>query len=225
VSPSPEAVIHAFMSGRFPLTSSDSGEIFWSSKEHRGIMPIDEFHIPKNLKRTLRQDRFQVSIDCCFEDVARNFSGRTETWISPQIVELYSKLHRQGFAHSFEVWQDGTELIGGYFGLVIGGYFVGISQFKEVRDAGKIAFLHCMHVLRTHSFAMHDVQAFTPHLEQFGCFKMGKEDFRKQLLAAVASSAKFDWFAHQIPRPTSEAVLKLKQGETTSKRTTATADA
>jgi len=205
--PTPEAVVHAYLAGRFPLTCPDSGKVFWRTENPRGLMPIHKFHIPKNLKRLLRRDTFRVSIDCCFEDVARKCSDREETWITPQIVELYSELHQRGFAHSFEVWQEGDDLVGGYFGLAIGGYFVGISQFNEVRDAGKIAFLHCLHTLRAHSFAMHDVQAFTSHLEQFGCFHLAREEFQQQVLKAVASPATLDWSAHKLPVETSIAVL------------------
>ena len=136
--------------------------------------------------------------------------------MTPQIVDLYSELHQRGFAHSFEVWQEGDDLVGGYFGLAIGGYFVGISQFNEVRDAGKIAFLHCLHTLRDHSFAMHDVQAFTSHLEQFGCFQLERDDFQQQMLKAVASPATLDWSAHKLPVETSVAVLG--EGEDTAKK-------
>lgn len=215
--PTPESVLHAYLSGRFPLTCPESGRIYWRAENPRGIMPVQDFHIPGNLKRLLRRDTFRVSIDCCFEDVVWKCADRSETWITPQIVELYSELHRLGFAHSFEVWQDGDDLVGGYFGLSVGGYFVGISQCNDVRDAGKIAFLHCMHTLRNNSFLMHDVQGFTSHLEQFGCFEMPRDEFQQRMLTAVASTTSLNWTMHKIPVETSVAVLPEDSEQTCSR--------
>jgi leucyl/phenylalanyl-tRNA--protein transferase len=204
-----ETVLQAYLNGRFPLTEPETGRIFWKAPNPRGIMPIDGFVVPRNLKRLLRQDRFQVSINQQFDDVARGCGDRPETWITPQIVDLYCELHRMGFAHSFESWQDG-KLVGGYLGVSLGAYFVGVSQFNQVRDAGKISFLHCMHCLRSHRFLMHDVQEPTSHLEQFGCFGLAPDAYRTEFLKAIAVPARLDWFAHTEPRDTSEVIAEIE---------------
>lgn len=203
--PTAETVLQAYLTGRFPLTEPETGRIFWKAPNPRGILPVHDFVVPKNLKRLLRQDRFQVSINCCFDDVARGCGDREETWITPQIVDLYCDLHRMGFAHSFEAWQD-NELVGGYFGVSIGAYFVGVSQFNQVRDAGKVSFLHSMHCLKENQFLMHDVQEPTSHLEQFGCFGLEPDAYRSAFLKAIAVPARLDWFGHQEPRDTSAVI-------------------
>jgi|GEM_PF-663853 leucyl/phenylalanyl-tRNA--protein transferase len=204
-----ETVLQAYLNGRFPLTVPETGRIFWKAPNPRGIMPIDGFVVPRNLKRLLRQDRFQVSINQRFDDVARGCGDRPETWITPQIVDLYCELHRMGFAHSFESWQDG-KLVGGYLGVSLGAYFVGVTQFNQVRDAGKVSFLHCMHCLQSNRFQMHDVQEPTSHLEQFGCFGLAPDAYRTEFLKAIAVPARLDWFAHTEPRDTSEVIAEYE---------------
>jgi leucyl/phenylalanyl-tRNA--protein transferase len=194
-NPSAETVLHAYLHGRFPLTEPETGCIFWKSPDSRGVVPMDGLRVPKNIKRLLRQGRFQVSINHSFDEVVRACSERHETWITDQIIDLYGDLHRMGLAHSFEAWSDG-ELVGGSFGVSLGSYFVGVSQFNRVSDAGKVAFIHCHETLQQNSFLMHDVQESTSHLEQFGCIEMPSTEFRTGLLRAIAAPCGFDWKAH-----------------------------
>lgn len=201
-NPSAETVLHAYLHGRFPLTEPETGRVFWKSPDPRGVMPMDGLRVSKNLKRLLRQGRFQVSINHSFDEVARACGQRDETWITDQIIDLYCELHTMGLAHSFEAWSDG-ELVGGYFGVSLGSYFVGVSQFNQVRDAGKVAFVHCHQTLQQYAFLMHDVQEPTSHLEQFGCVEMPAQEFRAGLLRGIASPCRLDWNAQTNPISTS----------------------
>lgn len=191
----PETVLHGYLHGRFPLTIPETGQIFWKAPDPRGVMPLDGLRVTKNLNRLLRQGKFQVSINRCFDEVVRGCGDREETWITDQIIDLYCELHRMKLAHSFEAWADG-ELLGGYFGVSLGAYFVGVSQFNRVRDAGKISFIHCHQTLQHNGFLMHDVEEPTPHLESFGCVEVPALEFRVEMLQAVATPCRFDWNAY-----------------------------
>ena len=186
----PDTVIKGYLIGFFPMPDT-SGRISWRAPEQRGVMPVDSFHIPKNLKRLIRQKKFEIRIDTQFEQVIRSSAERDNTWITDEIIAVYCQLHEMGIAHSVEAWQD-DQLAGGLYGVHIGRYFATESQFHRVRDAGKVAFIHLMEMLRDGEFQLHDVQYPTPYLEQFGGTGAPALEFRRQLLRAIVQPGRFE---------------------------------
>lgn len=186
----PETVIKGYLNGFFPMPD-EAGRVTWRAPQTRGVMPIDEFHVPKNLKRLVRQKKFEIRVDTEFEQVIRGCSERDETWITDEVVDIYCRLHEMGVAKSVEAWQDG-ELAGGLYGICIGRYFATESQFHRVRDAGKIAFIHLADILQTGGFLLHDVQYPTPYLQQFGVTSLEANEFRQRLLQAVVQAGRFE---------------------------------
>ncbi len=156
----------------------------WSAGEHRSIVPIDAFHVPKNLRRLVRQQKFEIQLDTQFEEVIQACADREETWITEDFISTYCRLHEMGVARSVEAWQD-NQLVGGLYGICLGRYFATESQFFRVRDAGKIAFIHLFEMLKSGGFLLHDVQYRTPYLEQFGGTELANDEFRQQLMRAV----------------------------------------
>jgi leucyl/phenylalanyl-tRNA--protein transferase len=184
-----DLVLRAYRHGLFPMAEGRAGEkLFWLDPVKRGVMPLDEFHLPRRLLRTVLSDTFTVTAD-------RNFAGtiagcatpvpdRTDTWINPQIERLFTELHRMGYAHSVETWQNGT-LVGGLYGVALGGVFFGESMFSFARDASKVALVHLIARLRLGDFRLLDTQFVTNHLSQFGAREIAREIYKQQLSDAV----------------------------------------
>ncbi|MEM6851127.1 MAG: leucyl/phenylalanyl-tRNA--protein transferase, partial [Pseudomonadota bacterium] len=156
--------------------------------------PLDQLHVPRRLRRVIRQDAFEVKVDTAFTAVlqacAAPSPGRENTWINDQIVSLYTGLFERGFAHSVECWRDGR-LMGGLYGVAIGAAFFGESMFSRASDASKVALIHLAARLRVGGFQLLDTQFRTEHLGQFGTIEISKELYMEQLEAAVASPADF----------------------------------
>ncbi len=189
-------LIACYQRGVFPMAESrDDDQLFLVDPEWRCIFPLEAFHVPRRLARTLRQDRFTFTIDRRFAAVIDACAGpgkpgREETWISPQIRALYVELHRIGIAHSVETWEDGA-LVGGLYGVALGGAFFGESMFSTARDASKAALVHLAARLRAGGFALLDAQFVTPHLEQFGAATISRRQFQEKLVNALATKADF----------------------------------
>ncbi len=159
--------------GIFPM-AIEGGQIGWFSPDPRGILPLDErFHINHGLKRTLRRNPFDIRFDTAFEEVIKGCAERDETWISGGITDTYIHLHHQDHAHSVEVWQD-QKLVGGLYGIAIGGAFFGESMFSRVTDASKVALVALVNRLRDNGFQLLDTQWSTPHLKSFGGLELPK---------------------------------------------------
>jgi leucyl/phenylalanyl-tRNA--protein transferase len=191
----PELLIQAYSVGIFPMAESgDDDEIFWVDPDPRGILPLDAFHVPKRLRRTVRQDLFRVACDTAFADVvescAEPAADRPSTWINDEIVRLYVGLHRMGAAHSVEVWA-GEELVGGLYGVAIGGAFFGESMFSRVTDASKVALVHLVARLRLGGFRLLDTQFVTEHLRRFGAIEIPRTEYRRRLTGALRAKAHF----------------------------------
>jgi leucyl/phenylalanyl-tRNA--protein transferase len=142
----PELMLRAYRAGLFPMAETRQGDrLYWLDPELRGILPLDAFHLPRRLRRTVLSGAFTVTTDVAFADVisrcAQPSEGREDTWINRDIERLFTALHRQGAAHSVEAWQGGV-LVGGLYGVVLGGAFFGESMFSEARDASKVALVH-----------------------------------------------------------------------------------
>ena len=188
-------LVSAYSSGWFPM-AIDGGEVRWYSPDPRGVIPLDGFHLPSRLARLVRGGRFRVEVNRRFEEVMRA-CAETErkeedagTWISDEILVSYVELHRLGLAHSVETWQD-DRLVGGLYGVALGGAFFGESMFHHVTDASKVALAALVERLRTRGFGLLDVQWVTPHLEQFGAIEIPRAAYLKQLEQALAVKAEF----------------------------------
>lgn len=181
----PQTVIKGYMNGYFPYPTPSS-RIHWQCPPQRAQVPIHDFHIPKNIKRLLRQEKFEIRFDSNFEEVIRACADRSNTWINEQIINVYLQLHEMRVASSVEAWLDG-KLVGGIYGIRIGGYFATESQFHRIRDAGKIAFVTLIELLQSNGYLLHDVQNISPYLEQFGAVEMSNDDFR---IAAASAMVK-----------------------------------
>jgi len=169
----------------------DDGEIGWFSPDPRGVLPLDAFHVPARLARVVKQRRFDVRIDSAFERVMRACAERPDgTWISDTILESYLALHRLGIAHSIETWRE-RELVGGLYGIHLGGAFYGESMFHRATDASKVALVALVDRLRRRGFALLDIQWVTPHLAQFGATEVPRRTYLAMLRRALALDCRF----------------------------------
>jgi len=191
---SAELLLRAYAAGIFPMSESrNDPEIFWVDPETRGVLPLDQFHIPRRLKKTVRQQKFRVTCNTAFADVlnsCRDVPGRKETWINPSILKAVLELHRMGFAHSIECWQD-DRLTGGLYGIALGAAFFGESMFSTVKDASKVALVHLVARLKRGHFRLLDTQFVTEHLSQFGTREIPARDYLQQLSDALLFRARF----------------------------------
>lgn len=190
-----DLLLRAYASGIFPMARSrDENRLYWIDPERRGILPLDAFHIPRSLRKTLRNEAFEIRCDTAFETVMRACgeatADRPDTWINDQIVRLFVELFELGLAHSVEVWQDG-ELAGGLYGLALGGAFFGESMFSRRTDASKVALVHLVARLRHGGFRLLDTQFVTDHLKQFGTREIPRAEYQERLADALDERA---WF-------------------------------
>lgn len=179
----PDLLLEAYAGGMFPM-AMENGEMGWFSPDPRGIIPIKEFHIPHGLKKVLRNNPFDVRIDTAFGAVMKGCADRESTWISDMIHRSYVKLHELGFAHSVEIWQDNA-LVGGLYGLAMGGAFFGESMFSRVPNASKVALAHLVSRLDERGFVLLDTQWVTEHLTQFGAHEIPRSTYLKRLNKAL----------------------------------------
>jgi leucyl/phenylalanyl-tRNA--protein transferase len=191
----PELLLRAYAAGIFPMAeTADDPEVFWVDPEERGVLPLESFHLPRRLRRRLRQSDFEVRCDSAFEAVVRGCAEprpeRPNTWINEEIVRLYGALFRAGFAHSVETWREG-ELVGGLYGVALGGAFFGESMFSRVSDASKVALAHLVARLRLGGFRLLDTQFVTEHLRQFGAIEISRARYHRRLAQALAVKAYF----------------------------------
>lgn len=193
----PDLLLRAYSIGLFPMAEArDDPLLFWVDPQQRGILPLDQFHISKSLRKTLRRQLFDVRYDTAFlqvmEACAAPAPGRESTWINQEIMDLYLDLFRQGYCHSIECWQD-RQLVGGLYGLALGGAFFGESMFSRQRDASKIALCHLVAHLRSGGFTLLDTQFLTEHLGRFGAREIPRDDYKKLLAQALLKSASFNF--------------------------------
>jgi leucyl/phenylalanyl-tRNA--protein transferase len=189
----PELLLRAYRAGLFPMAESRRGDrLYWLDPELRGVIPLDGFHLPRRLLRTVLSDEFSVTSNRDFpgviEGCAEPAEGREETWINPEIERLFGTLHRTGHAHSIEVWHGPAEdgqLVGGLYGVSLGAAFFGESMFSRARDASKVALVHLVARLRLCGFRLLDAQFQTTHLAQFGCREVPRADYKRMLSEAV----------------------------------------
>jgi len=184
-----ELLLQGYRFGVFPMAMRD-GSIEWFSPDPRAILPLDKFHVPHGLRRSAAKKIFEVKLDERFAEVIRACAKRKDTWINSEIIQSYERLHELGHAHSVEAWHEG-KLVGGLYGVVIGGAFFGESMFHRKTDASKIALLGLVEHLRSQKFVLLDTQWVTPHLEQFGVIEIPRSQYLKVLRRAVELPRKF----------------------------------
>ena len=186
----PEILLQGYRLGVFPMAMED-GSIEWFSPDPRGVLPLDRFHAPHALAQLLRKGVFQIRINTSFTEVMRRCAEREETWINGEIIASYTRLHQLGHAHSVETWKD-DQLVGGLYGVALGGAFFGESMFHEVTDASKVALAALVDRLRAKSFILLDTQWLTPHLARFGAVEISRRQYMHLLGRAVVLSCNFD---------------------------------
>ncbi len=185
-----DLMLRAYRAGLFPMAESRTGHrLYWLDPEQRGVLPLDQFHLPKRLLRTVQSGPYRVTSNTAFPAIiagcAASAPGREDTWINPDIERLFIELHRTGFAHSVETWQDGS-LVGGLYGVSLGGVFFGESMFSNARDASKVALVHLVARLRLGGYALLDTQFVTTHLSQFGAIEIPRDVYKTRLATAIA---------------------------------------
>ena len=191
----PEVLLKAYACGIFPMAeSAEDPALYWIEPERRGIIPFDSFHVPARLARTVRSDRFVVACNRAFDAVmdgcAEPQAGRQLTWINTRIRNLYRGLYQLGHCHSVEVY-DGETLVGGLYGVSLGGAFFGESMFHRARDASKVALVHLMARLKAGGYRLLDTQFVTDHLKTFGAVAVSRRQYHKLLEAALTAQASF----------------------------------
>ena len=191
----PQLLLRAYATGVFPMAeSAEDPEIFWVQPDVRGIIPLDAFHVPSSLAKTIRKGAFEIRFDTAFSDVMKGCAEanplRPTTWINDTILTAYKTLHAQGHCHSVEAWHNG-ELAGGLYGVSMGAAFFGESMFSRMTDASKVCLVHLVARLKAKGFTLLDTQFTTDHLKRFGALDVPRKKYEKLLAAALARSAKF----------------------------------
>jgi len=202
----PELVLRAYAAGVFPMAdSADAEELYWVDPRKRGILPLNGFHMSRSLRRRLKREDYRVRVDTAYATVMDACADRPETWINETIRSLFDRLHHMGYAHSVEVWEE-DRLIGGLYGLALGGAFFGESMFSAERDGSKIALAWLVARLRSGGFTLLDTQFTTPHLESLGVRAVPRKRYRKLLERALIRRGDF----HALPVDvTARAVIEL----------------
>jgi len=190
---STKILLEAYKSGIFPMAKSRYDErILWIDPQSHGVLLPNVVHIPQRLLRTLKSNKFEASYDVAFDEVVHNCATtRSETWMNDEIIQMHTSLHLEGYGHSVEVYQN-NELVGGLYGIKIGGAFFGESMFSKARDASKVALCYLVANLKRGGFLLLDTQFVTEHLRQFGVREIPRRVYLSLLQAAIISPARWD---------------------------------
>jgi leucyl/phenylalanyl-tRNA--protein transferase len=190
-----EILLRAYRAGVFPMAESRLRQrLYWVDPEWRGIIPLDRFHVPRRLRRTVRARRYEVRCDVAFREVIERCAepgrNRSDTWITDEIVDSYCDLYAHGYAHSLEAWREG-QLAGGLYGVAIGSAFFGESMFSVETDASKVALVHLVARLVAGGYRLLDTQFVTDHLVQFGTVEVPRRAYHQMLIEALGRTAEF----------------------------------
>jgi leucyl/phenylalanyl-tRNA--protein transferase len=193
--PGTDILLAAYRQGIFPMAHPEMGdEIYWYAPDPRGILPIEDFHCPNRLAQTVRQEPFDIRYSTAFEEVIEACAAPREiqktTWISAGIIDAYCELHEMGYAHTVEAWRD-DELVGGLYGVAVGGLFAGESMFFRETDASKVCLVHLVERLDERGFVLLDVQFVNDHLDQFGAYEIPREEYERRLARALELDVDF----------------------------------
>ncbi len=188
----PEVLLNGYRQGIFPMSEQrDDDSVGWYSARLRGIIPIEEFRVSKNVQRIIRQKRFECRINTCFRRVVEECANRETTWISDLIINSFEVLHMSGNAHSVEMYNKNKDLAGGLYGVTLGAAFFGESMFRQEKEADKVALWHCHQILKKNGFELWDTQFYTDHLAQFGCVEISADEYKERLTRALKRRAVF----------------------------------
>ena len=185
-----DLLLTAYAAGYFPMADARDGPIHWYSPDPRAIIPLNALKISRSLRQTQTKRLYEIRVNTSFEEVMRACADREETWISEEIIQSYLHLHQQGYAHSVETWHEDT-LVGGLYGVALGGGFFGESMFSRRRDASKFALVHLVERLRNKGFGLLDTQFLTPHLARLGAIEIPREEYLNLLAQAVRKKGHF----------------------------------
>lgn len=189
-----ELLLSAYCQGVFPMAHED-GDIYWYDPDPRTILPLNDFHVSRSLKRFIKKNPFEIRVNSCFTDVMKACAapapGREETWINQELITAYTRLHQLGFANSVEVWQS-DKLVGGLYGVAIKGLFAGESMFSYVTNSSKVALVYLVERLRRKGFMLLDTQFMTDHLQQFGAVEIKAEEYKRRLQLALTVPTRFE---------------------------------
>ena len=187
----PGSLLEAYAHGIFPWFNPGDPIIWWSP-DPRAIFDLRDFHVPRRLAATIKQNKFRVTTDMRFRAVMEGCAADREegTWVTAEMIDAYTELHERGHAHSLEVWL-GDDLVGGIYGVALGGFFAGESMFHRVRDASKVALVSLLTRLRDRGFELFDTQILNDHTEQFGAFEIPRAEYLRRLANAVRKPAEF----------------------------------
>ena len=184
-------ILQCYAQGYFLMAEEGSDTLNWYSSKRRALMPLDDrFRYPKSLRRVLNQKRFSPAVNKDFEAVLEGCADRETTWISESLKSVYRRLHRAGYAHSFESWR-GDELAGGFLGVVLGGAFIGESMFYRIPEGSKAGMVMLVDHLRSRNFSLFDVQILNPHLERFGAFEVDQAVYEATLAHSIQEPCQF----------------------------------
>lgn len=192
----PQILLKAYAAGVFPMAeSADDPSLYWIDPDERGIIPLDGFHVPRSLRKTIRQEPFEIRIDTAFDEVmaacAEERPERPSTWINTRIRSLYGQLFKMGFCHSVECWRE-DKLVGGLYGVCIAGAYFGESMFSRERDASKVALTYLVARLKAGGFTLLDTQFVTDHLIRFGAREIEREQYHQLLEEALGVDGDFE---------------------------------
>lgn len=213
----PEVLLKAYACGIFPMAeNAEDSALYWIEPERRGIVPLDEAHISRRLRRTVRAELFDIRVDHDFEAVidgcAAPAGGRRKTWINKRIRRLYRALFEMGHCHTVEAWRDGR-IVGGLYGVTLGAAFFGESMFHFERDASKVAFVHLIARLKTGGFTLLDTQFVTDHLKQFGTVEISRQTYHHLLEDALVMHADFRVLPARLSGEDVLGIIDLRKGD------------
>lgn len=186
----PEFLALAYRSGYFPMADSRNDSISWYSPDPRAVIPLATFKVSRSLRRVIQKGAFEIKVDTSFAEVIRACADREDTWISDEIVHAYCKMHKKGLAHSVETW-TGPDLVGGLYGVSIGGAFFGESMFSRVSGASKVALVHLVNRLKERGFVLLDTQFMNSHVRQFGACEIPRAEYLQELASAINLNVEF----------------------------------
>lgn len=185
----PNLLINAYTNGIFPM-GTGHGHLSWFSPNPRGILPVQDFHVPRSVRTELGRKDFEIRVNTAFGEVLRACGQRDETWITRDIIQSYESLYKLGFAHSVETWLN-EKLVGGLYGVCIGGAFFGESMYSHTPGGSKAALVWLMEHLKAKEFSLHDTQWTTPHLAMFGGREIARDEYMSMLKEAIQSPVSF----------------------------------
>lgn len=183
-------LLHAYANGYFPMPDPDTGEPLWYRPDPRAILPLNNFHTSRSLQRTLNRGKFHTTINADFNGVIKGCASRPETWINDEFIAAYTELHEKGGAHSIEVWQ-GDRLVGGVYGVSMGGAFFAESKFHTETDASKVALHFLVKHMLLRGMSLLEVQFVTPHLARLGVITVPEKEYERLLKKALAQKTSF----------------------------------